>query len=92
MIALACVRNNPVLKPGGGICQFNIIMRPVWYSSITRVRPSLNILLQGYYDSCDAGVMDENGYITIHGRVDDVIQVAGHRLSTKQMEQVYLTF
>ena len=32
--------------------------------------------------------MDENGYITIHGRIDDVIQVAGHRLSTKQMEMV----
>eukprot|EP00794_Sanderia_malayensis_P018224 gene18224-20042_t len=41
---------------------------------------------EGYYDTCDAGVMDENGYLTIHGRVDDVIQVAGHRLSTKQME------
>ena len=48
----------------------------------------MSSLLQGYYDSFDAGVMDENGYITIHGRIDDVIQVAGHRLSTKQMEMV----
>ena len=49
---------------------------------------NIRVYLQGYYDTFDAGVMDENGYITIHGRIDDIIQVAGHRLSTKQMELV----
>jgi len=42
--------------------------------------------VDGYYDSSDAGSIDENGYIRIEGRLDDIINVAGHRLSTKQME------
>ena len=41
---------------------------------------------QGYYDSCDAGMVDDEGNVFIGGRLDDVINVAGHRLSTKQME------
>ena len=45
-------------------------------------------MFQGYYDTSDAGVTDENGYILIGGRLDDIINVAGHRLSTKQMEMV----
>ena len=43
-------------------------------------------LFQGYYDSCDAGMVDDEGFVFIGGRLDDVINVAGHRLSTKQME------
>jgi len=42
--------------------------------------------IEGHYDSFDSAEVDENGYIIIHGRIDDLIQVAGHRLSTKQME------
>ena len=41
----------------------------------------------GYYDTSDAGIIDENGYLRIEGRLDDVINVAGHRLSTKEMER-----
>lgn len=33
-------------------------------------------------------MVDENGYVSIGGRIDDVINVAGHRLSTQQMERV----
>jgi propionyl-CoA synthetase len=42
----------------------------------------------GYYMTADAGYMDEDGYVYIMARTDDVINVAGHRLSTGGMEEV----
>jgi acyl-coenzyme A synthetase/AMP-(fatty) acid ligase len=42
----------------------------------------------GYYFSGDGGYIDEEGYVFITGRVDDIINVAGHRLSTAEMEEV----
>jgi propionyl-CoA synthetase len=42
----------------------------------------------GYYSSGDGGYIDEDGYLFIMGRTDDVINVAGHRLSTGEMEEV----
>ncbi len=42
----------------------------------------------GFYFTGDGGYIDEEGYIYIMGRVDDVINVAGHRLSTGRMEEV----
>ena len=42
----------------------------------------------GYYFSGDGGYKDEQNYIYITGRVDDVINVAGHRLSTAEMEEI----
>ncbi|PLW69319.1 propionyl-CoA synthetase [Pseudohalioglobus lutimaris] len=42
----------------------------------------------GYYETGDAGYIDENGYIFVMARTDDVINVAGHRLSTGAMEEV----
>nr|WP_321455912.1 propionyl-CoA synthetase [uncultured Cohaesibacter sp.] len=42
----------------------------------------------GYYQTGDAGYMDENGYLFIMSRTDDIINVAGHRLSTGAMEEV----
>ena len=42
----------------------------------------------GYYNTGDAGYMDENGYVHIMARTDDVINVAGHRLSTGGLEEV----
>jgi len=42
----------------------------------------------GYYFSGDGGYKDEDGYVFITGRVDDVINVAGHRLSTAEMEEI----
>ena len=42
----------------------------------------------GYYLSGDGGLIDEDGYVFVMGRVDDVINVAGHRLSTGQMEEL----
>ncbi|MBY4675049.1 propionyl-CoA synthetase [Marinobacterium arenosum] len=42
----------------------------------------------GYYHTGDGGFKDEDGYIYITGRTDDVINVSGHRLSTGEMEEV----
>lgn len=44
----------------------------------------------GYFDSGDAAYIDDDGYIFITGRVDDIINVAGHRLSTATIEEVIL--
>jgi propionyl-CoA synthetase len=42
----------------------------------------------GFYTTGDGGYRDEDGYLYVMGRIDDVINVAGHRLSTGQMEEV----
>ncbi|WP_346350502.1 propionyl-CoA synthetase [Oceanimonas sp. AH20CE76] len=42
----------------------------------------------GFYVSGDGGYMDEDGYLFVMGRMDDVINVAGHRLSTGEMEEI----
>jgi propionyl-CoA synthetase len=43
---------------------------------------------EGYYLTGDGGHIDEDGYVFVMGRIDDVINVAGHRLSTGTMEEV----
>lgn len=45
-------------------------------------------MFSGYYATGDGGYFDEEGYLFIMGRVDDVINVAGHRLSTGEMEEI----
>jgi len=42
----------------------------------------------GYYQTGDAGIIDEDNYLHVMSRTDDIINVAGHRLSTGGMEQV----
>jgi len=42
----------------------------------------------GFYTTGDGGYVDDDGYVYVMGRIDDVINVAGHRLSTGQMEEV----
>lgn len=42
----------------------------------------------GYYFTGDGGYIDQDGYVFITGRIDDIINVAGHRLSTSEMEEV----
>ena len=53
-----------------------------------RFRRSYLSAYPGYYASGDAGMIDEDGYVSILARTDDVINVAGHRLSTGGMEEV----
>lgn len=61
---------------------------PTLWGSDERMRESYLTTFPGYYDTSDAGIIDEDGYITVLGRTDDIINVAGHRLSTGGMEAV----
>jgi propionyl-CoA synthetase len=56
-----------------------------------KFRESYLTFLPGYYTSGDGGYIDEEGYVFVMGRVDDVINVAGHRLSTGEIEEVIAT-
>jgi propionyl-CoA synthetase len=53
-----------------------------------RFRKSYLDRFPGWYDTGDAGVIDADGYVFVMARTDDVINVAGHRLSTGAMEEV----
>ncbi|MDH3758974.1 MAG: AMP-binding protein, partial [Gammaproteobacteria bacterium] len=53
-----------------------------------RFRDSYLATFPGYYETGDAGFVDEDGYIHVMSRTDDVINVAGHRLSTGAIEEV----
>lgn len=46
--------------------------------------------LKGFYDTMDAGYKDENGYVYVTARDDDIINVAGHRISTSSLEDAVL--
>jgi len=61
---------------------------PTLWKAPERFRKSYLAELPGYYTTSDAGYMDEDGYVFVMQRTDDVINVAGHRLSTGQMEEV----
>jgi len=61
---------------------------PTLYRSDERMRESYLKEFPGYYKTADAGFKDADGYLTILGRTDDIINVAGHRLSTGGMEEV----
>ena len=61
---------------------------PTLWNNNERFRKSYLAEFPGYYTTSDAGYRDEDGYIYVMARTDDVINVAGHRLSTGQMEEV----
>ena len=61
---------------------------PTLYRQDERMHESYLKEFPGYYKTADAGFVDEDGYLTILGRTDDIINVAGHRLSTGGMEEV----
>lgn len=61
---------------------------PTLWNADERFVESYMKIFPGYYFTSDGGYMDEDGYVHIMGRVDDVINVAGHRLSTGAMEEV----
>jgi len=58
------------------------------YKDEERFKSSYLSTHPGYYVTGDGGYIDEDGYLFIMGRTDDVINVAGHRLSTGEMEEV----
>ncbi|MBM3519445.1 MAG: propionyl-CoA synthetase [Alphaproteobacteria bacterium] len=61
---------------------------PTLWGNDERFRRSYLERFPGYYETADAGYMDEDGYLYIMARTDDIINVAGHRLSTGGMEEV----
>lgn len=61
---------------------------PTLWNAKDRFRKSYLTTFPGFYETGDAGIMDEDGYLYIMARTDDVINVAGHRLSTGAMEEV----
>ena len=61
---------------------------PTLWNAEDRFRKSYLTTFPGYYETGDAGMIDEDGYLYIMARTDDVINVAGHRLSTGAMEEV----
>ncbi len=61
---------------------------PTLWNAPERYRKAYMDDFPGFYTTSDAGYMDEDGYVYVMGRTDDIINVAGHRLSTGAMEEV----
>jgi len=62
----------------------------LWNNDAKFIESYMNIY-PGFYFTGDGGYKDEDGYLYVMGRVDDVINVAGHRLSTGAMEEIIST-
>ena len=92
--------NVQVLDEVGEICKpgetGNIVIHlplppcclPTLWNDDERFKPSYLSQYPGYYLTGDEGIKDEDGYIFVMGRTDDVINVSGHRLSTGEMEEL----
>jgi propionyl-CoA synthetase len=61
---------------------------PTLWQADDRFRETYLSKFPGYYQTADAGYVDENGYVFVMARTDDIINVAGHRLSTGAIEEV----
>ncbi len=61
---------------------------PTLWNAEERFRKSYLERFPGCYETADAGYLDENGYVFVMARTDDIINVAGHRLSTGAIEEV----
>jgi len=83
-------------KPLGPNQTGNIVVRlplppgclPTLWQNDEGFKDSYLKAFDGYYHTADGGYIDEEGYVFIMGRTDDVINVAGHRLSTGEMEEL----
>ena len=92
--------NVKVLDDEGNICKpgetGNIVINlplppsclPTLWNDNDRFKQSYLSKYEGYYLTGDEGIKDEDNYIFVMGRTDDVINVAGHRLSTGEMEEL----
>ena len=61
---------------------------PTLWNADDRFRDTYLSSFPGYYETADAGYIDEAGYVFVMARTDDIINVAGHRLSTGAIEEV----
>ncbi|UTW49777.1 propionyl-CoA synthetase [Bacterioplanoides sp. SCSIO 12839] len=85
-------RGNPVEAGEQGSIAIKLPLPPgclptIWHNHERFEAGYLNTY-PGYYVSGDGGMLDEDGYLFVLGRTDDIINVAGHRLSTGEMEEV----
>ena len=64
---------------------------PTLWKNDKRYTESYMTTFPGFYETSDGGYIDEDGYVYVMGRMDDVINIAGHRLSTGAMEEVIAT-
>lgn len=83
-------------KPVGPNTMGSIVIRlpmppgclPTLWNQDSRFKEAYLSEFPGYYKTSDAGYKDEDGYVFVMGRTDDIINVAGHRLSTGGMEEI----
>jgi propionyl-CoA synthetase len=61
---------------------------PTLWNAEERFRETYLTAFPGYYQTADAGYLDDEGYVFVMARTDDIINTAGHRLSTGAMEEV----
>jgi propionyl-CoA synthetase len=61
---------------------------PTLWNAEDRFQETYLSRFPGFYETADAGYVDENGYVFVMARTDDIINVAGHRLSTGAIEEV----
>jgi propionyl-CoA synthetase len=85
--------NNQPVKAGdiGAICSKLPLppgCLPTLWNADDRYKEAYLVDYPGYYKSGDAGYLDDEGYLYVMSRTDDIINVAGHRLSTGAMEEV----
>ena len=88
-----CIRDRTLAKPNE---MGDIVVKlplppgtfPTLWNADKRYEENYMSNYKGYYQTYDAGHIDEDGYIWIMSRTDDIINVAGHRLSTGQIEEV----
>lgn len=86
-------QGNPLPATQEGIVAIKLPLPPGTLSTLwkndQKYRESYLDIFPGYYFTGDGGYYDKDGYLYIMGRVDDVINVAGHRLSTGAMEETF---
>src|SRR5690606_8388140 len=87
--AILDVQGNEIEGPGEG----SLVMKRPWpglmrgvYGDPDRFRSTYFQTFPGYYFSGDGARRDEDGYYWITGRIDDVINVSGHRMGTAEIE------
>ncbi len=80
-------------EPGAIVCKLPMPpgFAPTLWNAEERFREAYLANYPGYYETGDAGFIDEEGYVFVMSRTDDVINVAGHRLSTGAIEEVLAT-
>jgi len=91
-VQIVDIRGNPMPAGEQGQIAIKLPLPPgclqtVWGDD-KRFQESYLDAIPGFYSTGDGGFEDEDGYIFVMGRTDDVINVAGHRLSTGEMEEV----